>query len=88
MRLMQTSSTVYVSADRFEQIGDMELDYTCDGCEAKTGNPYANIVTVVLARDGSVVDDSQADGWKFFWDEPEKPCTRSYCPGCAPSAAA
>jgi hypothetical protein len=88
MGLIQTGGTLHVSPEGVEAVGDMQLDYSCDGSAAKRGDPYAHIITVVLARDGSDVDSSEADGWTFFWDEPEGPCTRSYCPKCAPPEAA
>jgi hypothetical protein len=85
MGLIQTGSTLMlVEGQGLVGVGPMELWYGCDSCEAATGDPYAHIAMVVIARDGEVVDASEVEGWEFFHDEPEgSGCTRSYCADCA-----
>lgn len=74
MGLMQIGTTL--------GIGGMELIYACDGCEAKTNDPYANIGILTMDSNGKAIDSS-LDGWTFISDAPDEPCTRAYCPGCS-----
>jgi hypothetical protein len=75
MGLIETGGLLVATPDGgYARAGGMELVYNCDGCGAGT--------VVIAEQDGSY-DDSRAKGWTFFWDEPDQPCTRSFCPKCA-----
>jgi hypothetical protein len=83
MGLMQTGSTLEISGGTATPIGDMELLYSCDGCEERTGDPYSKLSFVVMRRDGEVLNASSVAGWTFYYDEDDKACTRAYCRDCS-----
>lgn len=84
MGLIQTGFMLDFGGRAVKRVGNFELLYGCDGCEGRTGNPYARLAKVVLAPvRGRIVDDRDARGWTFFHDEPGKPCTRAYCAVCS-----
>jgi hypothetical protein len=73
MTLIQTGSTLYRDGT---SSGIHQLVYACDGCEAKTGDPYACIAFIVRTPTGEW-DDSEAEGWTL-----RDGC--SFCPDCVP----
>jgi hypothetical protein len=83
MGLIETGSTLAFTAHGLVRVGNVELLYGCDGCEAKTGDPYAHLAWVIVARDRAVVDDSQVAGWRFDDGEDKSWRSRCYCAGCA-----
>jgi hypothetical protein len=83
---MQTGSTIiHVEGEGLVSLGLNELVYGCDGCEERTGDPYAHLAWVLIAPDGTV-DETEIEEWEFVHDEPEgSGCMRSYCADCARS---
>jgi hypothetical protein len=77
MAVIQVGSTLYADGT---SSGLTQVIYGCDGCEAKTGDPYARLAWVERPPGGEW-DDSELEGWAFLYDD--EGANRLYCPDCA-----
>jgi hypothetical protein len=78
MGLIQTGSTLYSDGT---SSGLTQLVYSCDGCDAITGDPYAKIAFVLRTSDHHW-DTSEVEGWTFLPDDEDGDSSRCYCADC------
>ena len=76
MSLLQTGSTLHNTSNGLMSSGPTQLVYGRDGCEQKTGDPYARIAFVVRDSGDEEWDESEIQGWTFTE-------AGSYCPACS-----
>ena len=65
--------------------GLTQVVYGCDGCETRTGDPYACFAFVTRPDGGDEWDRSDVEGWAFCHDGEGRSFT--YCPDCAAKLA-